>query len=148
MEPQASPVKVALDKVIDRPASTVWQFVVTDHVRNHPRWDPAMTLEPMTQGPLALGSRIRRRHTRTGAPIEGTMDVVELDPPRAFGVVIRDETPRATLEVHSRMVLEQLDDRRTRLTVELQLPEAAASMAPAMIECSLAKIKELIEIET
>jgi len=41
-----------------------------------------------------------------------------------------------------------MDDERTRLTIELQLPEAAASMAPTMIEGSLARIKELIEAET
>lgn len=76
------------------------------------------------------------------------MEVVDFEPPHAFGVLVRDETPEGTLEVRSRMTLESRAAGRTTLTIELQLPGPAASMDPSMIEASLARMKELIESET
>jgi len=141
-------VSLLVSKEIERPSETVWQLIVVDHVRNHPRWDPKMWLEQVTSGPIGVGTRIKRRHTRAGAPIEGTMEVVEFDPPHAFGVLIRDETPSGPLEVRSRMTLQPHGAGRTLLTIELDLPGTAASMDPSMIEASLARMKELIESET
>jgi hypothetical protein len=141
-------MKLSLSKVIDRPPPVVWQFLVIDHVRNHPRWDPKMELRQLTPGPTGKGTRIHRRHTRIGTPIEGTMEVVEFEPERAFGAVIHDQTPSGTLEVHSRMSLEPEGDHGTILTIDLELPGAAASMDPSMVEASLGKMKDLIEAET
>ena len=141
-------MSLAVSRDIERPPEKVWQFVVVDHLRNHPRWDPKMSLEQVTDGPIGPGTRITRRHTRAGAPIEGTMEVLEFDPPHAFGVLIRDETPEGSLEVRSRMTLEARGAGRTMLTIELDLPGPAASMDPTMIEASLARMKELIESET
>ena len=76
------------------------------------------------------------------------MEVVEFEAPRAFGVVIHDQTPAGSLEVHSRMTFEPSAEDRTKLTIELELPGTAESMDPAMIEGSLARMKELIEAET
>ena len=141
-------MSLSASREIERPPEKVWQFVVVHHVRNHPHWDPRMSLEQVTDGPIGLGTRIRRRHTRTGAPIEGTMEVVDFDPPHAFGVLIRDETPEGSLEVRSRMTLGARGAGRTRLTIEVQLPGPAASMDPSMLEDSLGRMKELIESET
>jgi hypothetical protein len=83
-------MELEVDAFIDRPPADVFRFVATDHVRNHPRWDPVMELEQVTDGPIGVGTTIRRRHTHSGVPIEGTMEVVEYEPDRAFGTVIHD----------------------------------------------------------
>ena len=69
--------------IIERSATAVWDFYAVHHVQNHPRWDPDMSLEQVTSGPIGLGTVIRRRYTRFGVPHEGTMEIVEFDPLRA-----------------------------------------------------------------
>lgn len=136
---------IRASEVIDRPPSVVFDFFAVHHLENHPRWDPLMELRQLTDGPIRVGTRFHRRHTRTGTPVEGTMEVVEFERETAFGTVIRDETPRGTLEVRSRATFEPLDGRRTRLTFDLDVPGAEATMDPSMVEASLARIKALIE---
>jgi hypothetical protein len=127
--------------VIDRPVPEVFRFIATDHVRNHPRWDPKMTLEQLTDGPMGVGTVIRRRHTHTGAPTEGTMDVVEFEPDRSLGFVIRD----GQVEMHSRMTFIAEGPDRTRIAAWLDIPSMSEPMDPGPIEHSLRRIKELIE---
>lgn len=134
--------------VINRPPSVVFDFVAVNHLHNHPRWDPHMTLQQVTDGPVGIGTRYKRRHTRIGSPIEGTMEVVEFEPGRAMGFHILDQTPDGPLEVHSRSTMEPLDDgASTRMTIYLDIPNMAASMHPSMVEGSLQRMKELIEAE-
>ncbi len=107
-----------------------------------------MQLEQLTDGPVGVGTRFHRRHTRVGTPVEGTMEVVEFEPDRAFGTVIHDLTPNGPLEVRSRMTLEPAGEGRTTLTVHLDIPGMEATMHPSMLEASLRGMKELIESET
>lgn len=107
-------MKLAVSKVINRPPAVVFQFYAVNHLRNHPRWDGKMELCQLTDGPIGVGTRFHRRHARVGTPIEGTMDVVEFEPERAFGVVIQDNTPDGALEVHSRMTAEPEDEAAPR----------------------------------
>ncbi len=139
---------LSVSTVIDRSPDVVFDFCVVNHLRNHPRWDPRMELQQLTDGPVGVGTRFRRRHTRVETPVEGTMEVVEFEPDRAFGVVIHDMTPSGPLEVHSRMTLEPAGDGHTRLTVHLDIPGTEATMNPSMVEGSLRRMKELIESET
>jgi uncharacterized protein YndB with AHSA1/START domain len=141
-------MKVSASKEITRSPEVVWRFLVLEHVRNHPRWVPKMELRSLTEGSIRLGSRIARRHTRLDAPIEGTMEVVEFEPPRVFGVVIHDQTPAGLLEVRSRMTIAPTGDDQTTVTIELEMPGRTESMDASMIEASLARMKELIEAET
>ena len=141
-------MKLSISKVIDRPPPVVWQFLVIDHIRNHPRWDSNMNVQQLTEGPIGMGTQIQRRHTRLGTPIEGTMEVVEFEPERLVGFVIRDQTPSGPLEVRSRMSLEPESAGGTTVTIQLVLPKSAPSMDPSMVEASLGKMKELIETET
>jgi hypothetical protein len=76
--------------VIDRSPAEVFRFYAVEHVRNHPRWDPDMHLEPLTPGPIGMGTVIRRRHSRSGEPTEGTMEIVEYEPERSMRGVIHD----------------------------------------------------------
>lgn len=74
-------MKIAVSTVIDRPLAGVWRWYAIEHVRNHPRWDPDMELEQISEGPIGLGTRIRRRNRHFGEPIEGEMEIVEWEPP-------------------------------------------------------------------
>ncbi len=134
--------------VINKPPSVVFDFVAVNHLHNHPRWDPQMELRQLTDGPMGIGTRYQRRHTRSGVPIEGTMEVVEFEPGQSMGFHILDETPNGLLEVHSRATLEPLDEgASTKMTIYLDIPAMDSSMDPTMVEGSLRRMKELIEAE-
>jgi len=129
---------------VERPVADVWRFYAVDQVRNHPRWDPKMELEQLTDGPIGLGTVIRRRHTHTGAPVEGTMEIVEFVADHAFGMVIRD----GPIEMHTRMAFEPEGDNRTKLTGSIDVPSMTEPMDPGPIQQSMRRMKELIESET
>jgi hypothetical protein len=83
-------MEVQVSKEIEKPVADVWRFYAVEHVHNHPRWDPDMHLEQLSDGPIGVGTRIRRVNTRWGQPVEGEMEVVEFEPERAMGAVIHD----------------------------------------------------------
>jgi uncharacterized protein YndB with AHSA1/START domain len=134
-------MKLEISQVIDRPPAEVFRFIATDHVVNHPRWDPFMQLEQLSEGPIGVGTVIRRRSSRSGAVVEGTMEVVEYEPDRLFGLLIRD----GSLVMHSRLRFEPVGERSTRITGSLDVPAMEAPMDPRPIEGSLRRMKELIE---
>jgi uncharacterized protein YndB with AHSA1/START domain len=134
-------MKLELSQVIDRPPDEVFRFIATNHVQNHPRWDPKMELRQLTEGPMGVGTVIHRRHTHSGAPQEGTMEVVEYSPPDIFGTVIRD----GPVEMHSRMTFEPNGQDSTLITGTLDVPSMTEPMDPAPIQHSLDRMKELIE---
>jgi uncharacterized protein YndB with AHSA1/START domain len=136
-------MKLEFSEVIDRPPADVFRFIATNHVQNHPRWDPKMELRQQTAGPIGVGTVIHRRHTHAGFPQEGTMEVVEFSPPRAFGMVIRD----GPVEMHSRMTFAPHAPHATRITGTLDVPSMTEPMDPAPIQQSMRRMKELIESE-
>lgn len=138
-------MKLVLSTVINRPPDVVFDFFAVNHVHNHPRWDPHMELQQVSAGPIGVGTQIRRRQTRMGPPIDGTMEIVEFEPDRAFGALIVDQTPNGPLEIHSRATFEPANGSGTKLTFHLDIPAMDASPDPSMIENSLRRIKELIE---
>ena len=136
-------MQLDVSEVIDRPLADVFRFYAVNHVQNHPRWDPDMELEQLTEGPIGVGTVIRRRHTHYGEPIEGTMEVVEYEPDRAFGVVIHD----GPVEILGRMRIEPSGERGTRLTIGIEIPGSTNPINPALLERTLRNIKALIESE-
>ncbi len=76
--------------IVDKPISKVFHFMVTQHVQNHPRWDDDIELEQLSEGPIAVGTMIRRRNSRSGTTVEGTMEVVEFEKDKSFGVITHD----------------------------------------------------------
>jgi uncharacterized protein YndB with AHSA1/START domain len=136
-------VKLEFSQVINRPPADVFRFMATNHVQNHPRWDPKMELRQLTDGPIGEGTVIHRRNTHSGAPQEGTMEVVEFEPPHRFGLVIRD----GPVQMHSRMAFEPHGHNATRIMATLDVPTMTEPMDPGPIEHSLRRMKELIESE-
>ena len=99
-------------QVIDRPIDKVFHFVAVEHVRNHPRWDPDIELWLDSDTPIGVGTIIHRRNKRSGTPVEGTMEVVEFEPNRAFAMVIHD----GPAEMRGRTTFDAINDNQTKIT--------------------------------
>jgi hypothetical protein len=82
-----------------------------------------MELEQISDGPIGLGTRIRRRNRHFGEPIEGEMEVVEWEPERVMGACIKE----ADEDIIGRVTFESLGPSTTRLTVEVDYPDLDAS---------------------
>jgi hypothetical protein len=139
-------LRVQVSKVIDRPVAEVFHFVAHEHVRNRPRWDPDMQLEQVSDGPIGVGTIIRRRKTHTGTPVEGTMEVVEFEPNQTMGVVIHD----GPSETRGRTTFEAESQERTTLTISAEyadLDESTESLTTSLMERSVRNMKDLIESE-
>ena len=142
-------MRLDVSEVIDRPPADVFRFYAVNHVQNHPRWDPeahargGRRLHQLTDGPIGVGTVIRRRHTHDGEPIEGSMEVVEYEPDRALGVVIHD----GPVEILGRMGVEPRGEGGTRLTMAIEIPGSTNAIDPAPLERTLRNIKVLIESE-
>jgi uncharacterized protein YndB with AHSA1/START domain len=140
-------VRIQVPQVIDRPVEKVFHFYADDHIRNHPRWDPDMRLEQISEGPLGVGTVIRRRNTHTGTPIEGTMEIVEFEANKVFGVLIHD----GSSVTYGRVTFEAMNEKQTTLTIHAEFPdldESRQSWMVGMVERSARNIKQLIESET
>jgi hypothetical protein len=137
-------MKVEVSGMIERPPEVVFGFIGFGHITNHPRWDPHMELEQLTPGPLGVGSIVRRRHTRAGHPIDGTMECVEFDPPRAIGFLIHD----GPVEMRGRQSIEPEGATASKLTISVDIAGAPNPLDPMPVENSIRRIKELIESET
>ena len=140
-------MNVQVSTEIDRPVADVWRFWAVEHVHNHPRWDDDIDLEQISEGPMGLGTRIRRRNTRWGKPVEGEMEVVEFEPERAIAFSVHD----ANMEMHGRATFEAKEPERTQLTVTTDIPglddPAANELITKGMERSLANVKALVEAE-
>lgn len=95
-------MELAASVEIERPIADVWRWYAEDHVRNHPRWDPDLELEQISDGPMGLGTRIRRRNTMGETPVEGEMEMTEWEPMHAVATSIRDGDVRTQDEPRSR----------------------------------------------
>jgi hypothetical protein len=136
-------MSVKVSQVIDRPAADVFQFVAVDHVRNHPRWDTKMELEQLSEGPIRVGTIVRRRHTHAGYPIDGTMECVEFEPPRAMAWLVHE----GQVEMRARIVITPEGPDRSKLTGSIDIEGAVEPLDPGPIVETLRRIKELIESE-
>lgn len=140
-------MKIEKSTTIDRPVAEVWRWYAVEHVRNHPRWDPDMELEQMTDGPIGLGTKIRRRNVRWGEPVEGEMEVVEWVPEHAMAMRIHD----ANMEMHGRVGLRSDGPDRTILTIVTDIPgldESKADFLSAKMDRTIGNVKRLVEAET
>jgi hypothetical protein len=139
-------VKVQVSERIDRSVSDVFHFFAEEHVRNHPRWDPFMQLEQISEGPIGVGTIIKRINSRSGTAVEGTMEVVEFEPNRALGMLTHD----GPVEIRGRTTFEAVGDAQTTITISVEIhgmDESMESMMSGAIQKSLQNIKQLIESE-
>lgn len=139
-------VTIEVSEEIERPAPVVFKFFAEDHVRNHPRWDPYIELWLDSEAPIGVGTVIRRRNSRSGTLVEGTMEVVEWEPNRSMGMVTRD----GPMEIYGRATFEEIEESRTRfsLVAEMPIDESMKERIEGSIRQSTGRIKEPIEAET
>ena len=139
-------MKITVSTDIGLPVADVWHWYAVEHVRNHPRWDPDMELEQISDGQMGLGTRIRRRNHHFGEPIEGEMEIVEWEPERAMGAQIHD----ANTDTSGRVTFEAVGPSRTRLTIEADFPNLDASRVDQLrplIERTASNVRRLVESE-
>ena len=140
-------MKVQVSIEIDRPVADVWRFWAVEHVRNHPRWDPDVELEQISEGSMGIGTKIRRRNTRWGTPVEGEMEVVEFDHEHAIAFSVQD----ANMDMHGRATFEAKGPERTLLTVTTDIPGVDDPSANELItkgmQRSIGNVKALVEAE-
>jgi len=76
-------VKSESSILIRCPPPDVYRFVVTDFVRNYPRWSPEVKqLKPLSNGPVALGWTARQVRVDQGRRTEADFRVIALEPER------------------------------------------------------------------
>ena len=139
-------MEVEVSTVIDRPASTVWDFCAVHHIENHPRWDPSVELEPTSTDPIGVGTIIKRRTNRFGTITEGTMEIVDFQP----GRTMRSETHDGSMTIYGRLLVEVLGENQTKLVLGGVFPDLDDSMKErirSLMERSASNIKSLIESE-
>ncbi len=134
-------------QVIDRPVAAVFHFYADEHVRNHPRWDPDIQLENPSGEPLRVGTVLRRKNTRSGTLVEGTMEVVEFERDRSIAMLIHD----GPTQMNGQATFEPMGDDRTRVTVTLEIPGRDRKIDTTRMAGSLQRtvdtLKQLIESE-
>lgn len=136
-------MKLNVSESIDRPPADVFRFVATDHVKNHPRWDPQLSLVQETPGPMGVGTRIRRSRAGAEGRVEGTMEIIEYEPDRTLGAVIHD----GPMELRWWMTVEPEGDRASRLTITVESDDTPLAMMEEPVKGSLRRIKEMVEDE-
>ena len=140
-------MEIEVSIVVDRPIATVWDFYAVRHVQNHPRSDPDLELEKLSDGPIGLGTVIRRRNVRYDEPTEGSMEVTEFETERVMGVRIQD----GPIETRGRATFSFVSPDATGMTIWAEFPGMDESMADKirpLMKRSSETIKQLIESET
>ena len=131
--------RIEVSEVIDRPVDKVFRFYALDHVRNHPRWDPDIELEQMSEGPMRVGTLIRRRNSRSGTSVDGTMEVVEFELNRVIGAVIHD----GPVEMRGRTLFEAVGGNQTKITTIIELPGMDESMDKSFLLSRLERSSQI-----
>ena len=137
-------MKFVVSTEIDLPVADVWRWYAVNHVANHARWDPDMELTQISEGPIGLGTHIRRRNHHFDEPVDGEMEIAEWKPEEVMATHIRD----ANTDTYGRVTFEAIAPNRSRLTIEADYPgmdEATADRIRPLIERSLNNIRRLVE---
>jgi len=140
-------MRVEASETIDRPVAVVWDFYAVNHVVNHPRWDETIKLEATSDGPIGVGTVIKRLVERFGNTTEGTMQVIEFEPE----TVMKVRTQDGAMSIDGYASFRAVGDQATELTIGGEIPgidESMAGQIRAMMGTSVANIKALIESET
>ena len=134
-------------EVIDRPIDKVFHFYAVEHVRNHPRWDSDIELWLDSDTPIGIGTVMQRRNKRSGAPVEGTMKVVEFEPNRVLAMEIHD----GPAVMYGRTTFEAINENQTKITTLIDIPWMDENADRTFLNNRLAQVsqirKQLIESE-
>ncbi len=74
-------VRAQARTLIARPAEQVFNFIAVDFVKNYRRWSPeVVSLKPMSQGPVRVGTICRQVRIDQGRRTESTFRVSRFEP--------------------------------------------------------------------
>ncbi|HET7482366.1 MAG TPA: SRPBCC family protein [Actinomycetota bacterium] len=142
---------IEVGEQINRPAHDVWDYIATNHVQNHPRWDPAIVkLEQKDSGPLGEGSRLEMVRKDSGPAMTMDVRMVEWDVDRKMAF----EADAKQLNMTANMALEAVNPTTTTLnvTVDVEGKGVLKVMMPVMggrmkkqIAAGLVRIKQALE---
>lgn len=138
------PVKAQASGIVDYPVSKVFQFHAVEHVQNHPRWDPNIQLDHLTDGPMAVGKKIKRFSSRSGQPVEGTMEVTEFELDQAVTMLIQD----GPVKLIARATYEPEENDKTRLTMNIEFPEIDKMDTDMLVTAMQGSIRNINQILT
>jgi hypothetical protein len=140
-------MRVEASTTVSRPVAEVWDFYAVNHIANHPRWDQTIELEATSEGPIGVGTVIKRRVDRFGNITEGTMEVTQFEPETVMQVRTHD----GPMTIEGFALFQAVGDQETELTIGGEIPNIDAAMTEqirTMMGRSVANIKALIEAET
>ena len=95
---------------------------------------------------MGVGKRIKRINSRSGKPVEGTMEVTEFEPNQAVTMIIHD----GPVKMIARVTYEGEGDNRTRLTMSIEFPdldEMDTNMLVGGMQQSIQNINRLLTTE-
>lgn len=144
-------MRIETSIVIDRSAAEVFRVTAVEHLLNHPRWDPAVShIEPLTTGPLGLGSRFRIDRRTAGRQEARVFAVTEWDPPSRFTIETR--LPGFQLRLMEQCRPEGEDRTRLTLVGEAEIGGLRGLLAPLVrgrqervLSANLTRIKAIVE---
>jgi uncharacterized membrane protein len=134
---------------ISRPAEEVFAFL--SNLENLPRWQSGvLRAELTTPGPIAVGSKAVVERRMFGQKIVADLVVTAYEPPHRIVLA----TEASGVSVDASVVVQDLDDRRCRVTFGMVLQTASffmkavepmvAEAAESDIEASLSRLVEVL----
>ncbi|HVE76612.1 MAG TPA: hypothetical protein VND22_07595, partial [Actinomycetota bacterium] len=99
-----------------------------------------------SDGPIGVGTVIRRLNSHSGSPVEGTMEVTEFEHNRLFAAVIHDGPE----ETRGRVTFEPVGEGSTKLSLTaefLNMDPSFSDFITPLIQRSYRNIRALIESE-
>ena len=135
---------------IARPPDDVYAFVATDHAKNHPRWDAAISdMRQQTPGPVAVGTEFTFDRKMMGRKTPMTIRITKMDQPRELDFQVNGPM---TMQMVMRM--EPSGEGATSLTMHFNAqpsglwrvmePMMRMQMGKEMRQVQL-RIKEMVE---
>jgi carbon monoxide dehydrogenase subunit G len=135
---------------IARPPADVYAFVATDHEKNHPRWDPAISdMRQQTPGPVAVGTEFTLDRKMMGRKTPMTIRITKMDPPRELDFQVNGPMPMQMV-----MRMEPSGEGATALTMHFNAqPSGLWRVMEPMMRMQMGKemgrvqlrIKEMVE---
>lgn len=129
---------IQLSQHVARQPEDVFQFVATDHLANHPRWDPGIeTLSARTPGPMQEGTELDLVRRSMGMRQAMTMRFTTFDEPgHRFG--FHGDSKQVDVDVL--MTITPAPDGGSDLTMSLHAePKGMARLMGPMITTQMRK---------
>lgn len=117
-------IRAQSNTLVSRPADRVFEFIAVDFFKNYRRWSPeVVSLQPISKGPVQLGTTARQIRIDQGRQTEATFRVC------AFETGKRLDFEGISNPFHVSYRLEAIADK-TRLTFKFELPRLEFFMRP------------------